>query len=407
MNEAVPLQTERRYASLLQRLAAILIDAIIAWIVLAVAANLLVPGAIGQNPTGHESAKLGLITLIVLTAWFNYFVIAEWRWGRTLGKAAVGIRVVDDGRPTLTWNRALARNLLLPIDALAGLFLIPFSERRQRLGDRVAHTVVLAKPAAEAAGAAGAGPTPPPAAEPSGSESPPGAPPSWSGPSAGDPQRTWGPGRVTVGILALLLTTVVEVGVVSAFDHDLSSLGARLAAQALLAVTLVGVAFAVTADRNGIAPRQTLGLRQPIRSPFGLAAAAYLGYVVMAFVYSLFVHPHQKDITRDLGFGHGSIGTIAAGVLIVAAAPVSEEIFFRGFVFGGLRNRLSFPAAALISAGIFGIFHYTGSGSLEVIPQLALLGFALAWVYEETGSIYPTIAIHALNNALAFAILTS
>ena len=41
------------------------------------------------------------------------------------------------------------------------------------------------------------------------------------------------------------------------------------------------------------------------------------------------------------------------------------------------------------------------------MPQLAFLGFALCWLYEETGSIYPTIAIHALNNALAFAILTS
>ena len=127
----------------------------------------------------------------------------------------------------------------------------------------------------------------------------------------------------------------------------------------------------------------------------------------MALVYSGLVHPHQKDITRDLGFGHGGLGTIAAAILIIGAAPLSEEIFFRGFVFGGLRRRLSFPAAALIAAGIFGLFHYTGSGSLEVLPQLALLGFALCWVYEETGSIYPTMAIHAINNAIAFTILTS
>jgi membrane protease YdiL (CAAX protease family) len=63
--------------------------------------------------------------------------------------------------------------------------------------------------------------------------------------------------------------------------------------------------------------------------------------------------------------------------------------------------------AAVLSAAIFGLFHYTGSGSEAVIPQLAFLGLALAWVYEETGSIYPTIALHMLNNAFAFAILTS
>jgi len=91
----------------------------------------------------------------------------------------------------------------------------------------------------------------------------------------------------------------------------------------------------------------------------------------------------------------------------VIAAPLSEELFFRGFIFGGLRNRLSFPVAAVFSAAIFGLFHYTGPDSIAVVPQLALLGFALAWLYEKTGSIYPPIAVHAVNNALAFAILTS
>jgi membrane protease YdiL (CAAX protease family) len=222
---------------------------------------------------------------------------------------------------------------------------------------------------------------------------------------------TWGPGRVGVGILVLLVLSVIEVGVVSAFDPSLDSLGARLVAQALLAATLVGVAFGVAADRGfpgtAAAPRWTLGLRRPLRSPYAIAGAAYLAYIIFALVYSAFVHPHQKDITRDLGFGHGDLGTVAAGILIVLAAPISEEIFFRGFIFGGFRRRLSFPVAAILSAAIFGLFHYTGSGSLTVVPQLAFLGFALCWVYEETGSIYPTMALHMLNNAFAFAVLTS
>jgi membrane protease YdiL (CAAX protease family) len=208
------------------------------------------------------------------------------------------------------------------------------------------------------------------------------------------------------GILTLLVATVVEVGVVSAFDPDLDSLGARLVTQALLAITLVAIAFAV-GTRAGAASAPALGLTPPLRSPIWMAAAAYLGYIVLALVYSSFVHPHQEDVTRDLGFGHGALGAIAAGILIVVAAPLSEEIFFRGFIFGGFRRRLSFPVAAVISAVIFGLFHYTGPGSIGVVPQLAFLGFALAWLYEETGSIYPTIAVHAVNNALAFAILTS
>jgi len=204
-----------------------------------------------------------------------------------------------------------------------------------------------------------------------------------------------------------LVASIVEIAVVAVFDPGLESLAAKLVAQALLAATLVGVAFTIGAKDHGTTPPQALGLRRPLRSPYGVAAAAYLGYFVFAIVYSSFVHPEQEDVTRDLGFGQGALGAVFAGVLIVVAAPLSEEIFFRGYIFGGLRRRLSFPAAGLISAAIFGVFHYTGPGSVAVLPQLALLGFALAWVYEETGSIYPTIAIHALNNALAFVVLTS
>ena len=226
-------------------------------------------------------------------------------------------------------------------------------------------------------------------------------------PGATLPAGAWGPARAFGGLLALIVAAIVEVGIVAAFDPDLSSLAAKLVAQALLAVTLVGVALIVAQPGRGTAPPSALGLRRPLRSPLGVAASAYLFYIVTALVYSALVHPHQKDVTRDLGFGHGTFGALVAGVLIIVAAPVSEEIFFRGFVFGGLRRRLSFPLAGLISAAIFGLFHYTGAGSLTVVPQLAFLGLALAWVYERTGSIYPTMAIHAFNNALAFALLTS
>jgi membrane protease YdiL (CAAX protease family)/uncharacterized RDD family membrane protein YckC len=406
---------EPRYAGLPRRLAAVAIDALLAWVALAIAANVLVPGAIGNDPTSDERATLGLITLLVITAWFNYLVISEWRWGQTLGKRALRIAVGGDGGRAISWNRALVRNLALLVDVVAGPVSIVLSARRQRIGDRLARTVVVVKrrprsiedrqmafaaggDAATSGSASAAGATAPSAPPPT--PSPPGASPA-------GPSPTWGPARVAGGIGVLLVATLVEVGVVSAFDPDLSSLGAKLVAQALLAITLVGVAFTIGAVGSGAASPQALGLRRPLRSPIGLAAAAYLGYIVIAVAYSSFVHPQQEDVTRDLGFGHGVLGALAAGILIVVAAPVSEEIFFRGFIFGGLRRRLSFPLAAVISALIFGVFHYTGPGTIGVVPQLAFLGFALAWVYEETGSIYPTVAIHAINNGLAFALLTS
>jgi membrane protease YdiL (CAAX protease family) len=61
----------------------------------------------------------------------------------------------------------------------------------------------------------------------------------------------------------------------------------------------------------------------------------------------------------------------------------------------------------LVSAGIWGVFHYTGPETWGVVLQLTVFGVALAWLYERTGSLYPTIAVHGFNNAVAFAILMS
>ncbi|MGH2951253.1 MAG: lysostaphin resistance A-like protein, partial [Solirubrobacterales bacterium] len=110
---------------------------------------------------------------------------------------------------------------------------------------------------------------------------------------------------------------------------------------------------------------------------------------------------------RDLGFGEGNFGSIAAGFLIIAVAPLSEEVFFRGFLFGGLRRGVPFALAAVLSAGIWGLFHFTGPESWGVVLQLTVFGIALAWLYDRTGSLWPPVAVHALNNALAFAVLTS
>jgi membrane protease YdiL (CAAX protease family) len=94
-------------------------------------------------------------------------------------------------------------------------------------------------------------------------------------------------------------------------------------------------------------------------------------------------------------------------LLIIVAAPISEEIFFRGLMFTGLRRRLSLWPAAAITAILWAALHYTGPESIGVVPQLAVLGLLLAWLYEYTGSLWPPILMHAVNNGLAFAILTA
>ncbi|MQA75138.1 MAG: CPBP family intramembrane metalloprotease [Solirubrobacterales bacterium] len=244
-----------------------------------------------------------------------------------------------------------------------------------------------------------AGPPPPPA--------PPAPPPTPSG-EGGPTDAAWGPRRTIAALVAFLVVLSIEAVVVAAFDPDIDSLAARLTLQALLAGTLLAVAFAAARPGPGLfAPAAALGLRRPPRSWIGPMLIAYFGYIACALVIAALLAPEQEDVTRALGSDEGALGTIVAGLLIVGAAPLTEEIFFRGFLFAGLRRSTPFAVAALISAAIWGVFHYTGEGSWGVVLQLAVFGVALAWLYERTGSIWPTIAVHAFNNALAFTLLTS
>jgi membrane protease YdiL (CAAX protease family) len=78
-------------------------------------------------------------------------------------------------------------------------------------------------------------------------------------------------------------------------------------------------------------------------------------------------------------------------------APVVEEIFFRGFVFGGLRPRYGWVMAAVISSIAFAVLHFTPTA---IIP-IFILGFIFAFLYQLSGSIWPGILMHVLTNSLA------
>lgn len=153
----------------------------------------------------------------------------------------------------------------------------------------------------------------------------------------------------------------------------------------------------VIAAVQGAGLRQALrqlGLRRFRASALKWMLAAIGAYLLFSFAYvALFGSPHQEDIAERFG-------TVPVQILlIVIAAPIGEEICFRGMLFGGLRTRLPRIAAALISGLIFGALHATTG--ISAVPPLIFFGFVLALLYERTGSIVPGILLHMLNNAVA------
>ncbi|MHB1537196.1 MAG: CPBP family intramembrane glutamic endopeptidase [Solirubrobacteraceae bacterium] len=158
------------------------------------------------------------------------------------------------------------------------------------------------------------------------------------------------------------------------------------------------------------------GLRRVRSSQFGMVRTPALraaALVVLAFVvfyaFSLVwatligTSPPEK-LLEQLGANEGTALLVGSAALTCVVAPICEEILFRGFVFTSLRNwRGPWPAAVLTGI-VFGAVHGTSAPEQDLLP-LAFLGFALCVLYRMTGSLYPCIAAHALNNVIAFGVL--
>jgi uncharacterized protein len=225
-------------------------------------------------------------------------------------------------------------------------------------------------------------------------------------PVADQPQRrfpyaNWGPGWALLGVvLALGAGLVLSIpGVVlghKPHGNHLTTFG-NLWSQGATEAGFLLVSLAVASMRGGGGVRgavRRLGVRAFRPSALkwmGAAIGLYLLFI--AFYGALIVEPHQEDIAEALG-------PIATQVLLIAIlAPISEEICFRGMLFGGLRERLPRLAAALVTGVIFGGLHaLTG---VTAVPPLIVFGFLLSLLYEKTGSIVPGILLHVLNNSVA------
>lgn len=200
---------------------------------------------------------------------------------------------------------------------------------------------------------------------------------------------------------------IVLSGVVLAITGD-EGLDAVLGLQAALEVSLLAVAFGFAAARGvGGSPWSALGFRAPQPDSWRWAVVAFFAYLFVAVAYSLLITaPEQRDLADELGFNTGLAGAVSAAIAIVIIAPIAEETFFRGFFYGSIRDLTSPWPAALISGALFGVIHLS-SGEFSTVPPLFAFGVILAWLYQRTGSIWPPIAVHMVNNALAFTLLVA
>ena len=221
------------------------------------------------------------------------------------------------------------------------------------------------------------------------------------------PYASWGAmTAVGVSILALfagLLLSLPFLAIAGVDSENEASAGTLVAIQACTALGFILIPILVATGASG-------GLRSGLRrlgfvSFRPLQALAWCGagiaaYLTFALIYaSVIGQPEQEEIAERFG------SLWAQVMLIVIAAPLAEEICFRGFLFGGLRKRLPMIPAALAGGLFFGLLHFTTGWS--AVPVLIFLGAMFAVVYEKTGSLWPPIILHMVNNGLALAVLSA
>ncbi len=224
-----------------------------------------------------------------------------------------------------------------------------------------------------------------------------------------------GPSPVLV-FLAAVVTSNLFVLAVALVGSPLGLRGATPAGT--LVGLLVSAAVNVGVIRllvvgTGALSWEDMGVRRPSRLARGdIALGILLGVAVLyvtallavALLQVLAQPPPQLPETTDL------IGRLVTLVAAAVVAPISEEIFFRGFMTTAWA-RASSPRRAIVQAGLFFAFTHIltlGGPSFAVGAQWALfaflvrlpVSFSLGWIFLYRRSLYASIALHVAFNGL-------
>jgi membrane protease YdiL (CAAX protease family) len=225
-----------------------------------------------------------------------------------------------------------------------------------------------------------------------------------TGPGARDvPERgPWG----AIATLALALVVAVVFFATQTLVAALFAWGGRrgIDGDVISAATLasspacIGVVVLLVELRRGPGPRDYLALRRIRALPLlGWIAAAIVTVFALDWLTSFWEPDEVPQFMRDAYDTAGARWLL--WVAMVVAAPAFEEVFFRGFLFAGLRKSTGAAGAVVISAVLFAVVH----GQYDAVQrgEVFALGVLLAVARLRSGSVYTSFAMHASVNFVA------
>jgi membrane protease YdiL (CAAX protease family) len=157
-----------------------------------------------------------------------------------------------------------------------------------------------------------------------------------------------------------------------------------------------------------------IGLNKPKVKYIAYALIGFAAYFVLFIVGRIAAKALAPGLDleqkQEIGFNTTTQGASLLPVFLslVILPPITEEIVARGFLFGGLRTKLSFVTAAIITSTLFAAAHLgeAKNGLLWIAAiDTFILSLVLCYLREKTSSLWPSIYIHMLKNGLAFIVL--
>ncbi len=218
---------------------------------------------------------------------------------------------------------------------------------------------------------------------------------------------------VIMAVALLAKNAILGLEAVALMPAAARSITRAVVLAAYYGAQLAGMAF--IAHRHGSGLFEAFGLRgdeasdagdgRTIAGSVGWVLVLFLGTELVSIGYGLAMQawgweqPARLSSDVTAVFGGGGMGLVLSAVLVAIAAPLVEEMAFRGIVLPVWSRSLGEWGGILTSAGLYAAFHF----SLWMFLPTFVLGIALGWLVRSRGGLVPALALHVLYNAAAVA----
>lgn len=218
-----------------------------------------------------------------------------------------------------------------------------------------------------------------------------------------------------VSLIGMGLGTLASIALTAPDGSGASYLGLPVQ---MFATFVVG-AIALRLVRRRAYQPDDLGLVAPRQAwPWVFGAACGIGFVLIATVVQWLLPAVKASgdlVAQQVGFGETPLRDAALVLSMAVAAPLGEEMAYRGLIFRGLYDwmgrrsqrwvrSLAFIVPALGSSYLFAAAH-GGEGQDRQVVVLTLFGVIAAFAYWWTGSLYVPVFGHSVTNMINAALL--